>query len=489
VCGLWDDRGVSGPDLLVALAWIGGGLAAWARHGTRASAVLMAAVGLTWLLGDADRSLVLLHRGALAHLLLAYPTGRLDSRPARVAVLAAYAAALLAAVVPGPAWTLGFAIALPVATFVRFATASGAVRASRAVPLAVAVGVGAVLGADAGLDADLLPVYQLTLVVAALVLAADLRSAQWSRAAITGLVVDLGRSPAGGLVRERLARAVGDPSLVVGYVLQEGDPPVDEQGRPIALPEPGGGRAVTRVEHDGRPVAVMVHDSASLGEPKLLAGAASALGVAVANARLQAGLRALMVEVEASTRRLVDAGRAQQRRLAAELRTQVDPSLEEAAQALRRTGADDLHARLIGVRHGLDRFAEGLDPVALHTGGLAAALRVLSQSAGLPVSVSLPDARFAPEIETCAWFVCSEAIANALKHADASQLSIRVARRGAKLRVEVVDDGIGGAEPTRGTGLLRLAERVAASGGLLTIESDPGRGTRLLADFELDGTA
>jgi signal transduction histidine kinase len=233
----------------------------------------------------------------------------------------------------------------------------------------------------------------------------------------------------------------------------------------------------------------MVHDSASLGEPKLLAGATSALGVAVANARLQAGLRALMVEVEASTRRLVDAGRAQQRRLAAELRTQVDPSLEEAAQALRRTGADDLHARLIGVRHGLDRFAEGLDPVALHTGGLAAALRVLSESAGLPVSVSLPDARFAPEIETCAWFVCSEAIANALKHADASQLSIRVAPRGSKLRVEVVDDGMGGAEPTRGTGLHRLAERVAASGGLLTIESDPGRGTRLLADFELDGNA
>jgi signal transduction histidine kinase len=332
-------------------------------------------------------------------------------------------------------------------------------------------------------------VYELTLGVAALALAADLRIAHWSRAAITGLVVDLGRRPGDSMVDEQLARAVGDPSLVVGYVVEEGRPPVDERGRPIALPEPGAGRAVTPVAYDGRTLAVLVHDSASLGDPRLLAGAASVLSVAVTNARLQAGLRSLMAEIEASTQRLVDASRAQQRRLAAEVRAQVVPPLEAADRALQDAGAGDLRERLTGLRRELMRFAEGLDPVALHEGGLAPALRALAEHAGLPATLSLTHLRYTPEIETCAWFVCSEAIANALKHADASRLSIRAAPRGGVLRVEVVDDGAGGAEPARGSGLRHLAERVAASGGLLTIDSRPGHGTRLRADFKLGARA
>jgi hypothetical protein len=265
--------GVSVPHLLVAFAWLGGGLAAWGRRRARGSAVLMLWVGAMWLLGDAFQALVLLHWGALAHLLIAYPSGRLGSRLARAAVFVAYVASVLGAVLPGTGWTLGFAIALLVATIVRFATANGAVRRSRAVPLAVSVGVGAVLGAVAVLSGHLLPVYELTLGVAALALAADLRIAHWSRAAITGLVVDLGRRPGDSMIDEQLARAVGDPSLVVGYVVEEGRPPVDERGRPIALPEPGAGRAVTPVAYDGRTLAVLVHDSASLGDPRLLAGA------------------------------------------------------------------------------------------------------------------------------------------------------------------------------------------------------------------------
>jgi signal transduction histidine kinase len=475
---------VSLPDLLVALAWIGGGLAVWGRRRMRGSAALMVWVGVAWLLGDAFQPLVLLHWGALAHLLIAYPSGRLRSRLRHAGALLAYAASLLAAVVPGIGWALGFAIALSVATLVRFETANGAVRRSRRVPLAVAVGIGAVLGAAALTSADLIIAYDLALVAAALALAADLRLAPWSRAAITGLVVDLGRRPGDGMVNERLARALGDPSLIVGYMVEAGRPPVDEHGRPITIPEPGAGTAVTSVEHDGRQLAMLVHDSASLGDPKLLAGAASALSVAIDNARLQAGLRSLMSEIEASTGRLVDAARAQQRRLAAELRAQAVPPLDEAGRALQDAGAGDLHQRLTELRRELMRFAEGLDPVALHTGGLAPALRALADRAGLPVTLTLADRRYAPEIETCAWFVCSEAIANALKHAQASRLSIRVAPEGDLLRVEVTDDGSGGAEPSHGAGLRRLAERVAANGGLLTINSRPGRGTLLRADFE-----
>src|SRR5947209_1613237 len=105
---------VSLPDLLVALAWIGGGMAVWWRRRRRGSGVLMVWVGVAWLLGDAFQPLVLLHWGALAHLLIAYPSGRLGSRLWRAAVVLAYVASLLAAVIPGSGWALGFAIVVPV---------------------------------------------------------------------------------------------------------------------------------------------------------------------------------------------------------------------------------------------------------------------------------------------------------------------------------------------------------------------------------------
>jgi signal transduction histidine kinase len=496
---VWQHRGVSQPiavaDLLVGLAWIGAGLATSTRRRTRRSSMLMVGVGAAWLLGDLVRPLVLLHRGALAHLLLAYPSGRLGSAGARAVVAGFYLAAILAGSTAGPVWTLAFAVALPVAVLVRFMTASGAVRRGRAVPLVVAVGVGAVLAVGSvaelagAVHVDVLEAYEVTLVLAALVFLVDLRAAQWSRAAITGLVIDLGRRPADGVVRERLARAVGDPSLAVGYVLGDGSAPVDEQGRSVALPAPETGRAVTPVRHEGRQVAVLIHDPAALGDRTVLEGAASALGVAVANARLQADVRASLAELEASTRRLIDTEDAQRRRLGSELRAQVDPLLEEAGQALFDARAEELDKRLRAVRDQLARFASGLDPVALHEGGLPLAVRVLASEAGLPVALSLPDLRYPFEVERCAWFVCSEAIANALKHAGASRLSIGVTPRDGKLRVEIVDDGTGGAEPARGSGLRRLAERVQAHGGLLTVESPPGHGTRLVAELDLEASA
>jgi signal transduction histidine kinase len=496
---VWQHRGVSQPialaDLLVSLAWIGAGLVTWVRRPTRGSSVLMAGVGVAWLAGDVYSPLVLLHRGMLAQLVLSYPSGRLGSVPARAVVAGFYLAAILAGAEAGPSWTLAFAVGLPAAALVRFTAASGAVRRGRAVPLVAALGIGSVLAVGAASElagiggVEVLEAYELSLVVCALALASDLRAAQWSRAAITGLVVDLGRRPADGVVRERLARAVGDPSLAVGYLVGDGRAPVDEHGRPVALPPPGSDRAVTPVRHDGREVAVLIHDPASLGDPRVLQGAASVFSVAVANARLQADVRASVAEVEASTRRLIDVEDAQRRRLGSDLRAQVAPLLEEAGQALSATGADELQQRLRAAHDQLARFAGGLDPVALHEGGLPPALRMLADHAGLPVSLSLPDARYPSEVETCAWFVCSEGIANALRHSGASQLSIGLTRHDGRLRIEVVDDGSGGAEPELGSGLRRLAERVQARGGVLTVDSRPGHGTRLVAELDLGANA
>ena len=471
-------------DLLVALAWLGSAAVLSLQPSTRRWATLAAVFAATWLLGSAVPELVLLHRGALAHVVLAYPHGRLGSMPAHAAVAAAYVAALAAD--DAPAWTIGYALALAGAAGVRMATATGSVRRSRAVPAGVAVVVAAILCAGAAADLDVLLAYQLALVLGAVVATADLRTARWAGASIAGLVLDLGPRPVGGVMRDRLARAVGDPTLEVAYVLDELDAPVDEHGVPVELPAGGTGRSTTAVELGGRRLAVLIHDPAAVTDAAATAGAASAFGVALANARLQADVRRRLSEVEASTRRLVDAAAAERRRLAADLRAHVDPLLERAAAEL---GDHPLRDRVAATRDELFRLAAGLDPPSLAEHGLDPALRELARHAGLPTVVEVPGARFPAAVETCVWFTCAEGLANALKHAGATRLEIRVRRRGPGLRVEVVDDGIGGADAARGSGLRRLGERVRAAGGELAVHSRPGHGTRVVADLHVGAGA
>jgi signal transduction histidine kinase len=95
--------------------------------------------------------------------------------------------------------------------------------------------------------------------------------------------------------------------------------------------------------------------------------------------------------------------------------------------------------------------------------------------------VSATDERFSPEVERCVWFTCSEAVANALKHARAARLEIVMRAAGGVVEVTVSDDGAGGADPARGSGLRRLAGRVEAAGGTLAIRSPAGEGTIIVA--------
>jgi signal transduction histidine kinase len=297
-------------------------------------------------------------------------------------------------------------------------------------------------------------------------------------------VVDLGERALGGVVRDRLARAIGDPTLEVAYVLDESRPPVDEQGRAVELPGAGDPRVVTPVDLAGRRLALLIHDPAVLADRSVLDAAAGAISVAVANAQLQTSVRASVAEVEASTRRLLDAADAEQRRFGSELRAGVDPLLSDAAGELRGASAEPaLIARIEGAREQLFRLAHGLDPVMLDERGLRAALGELADGCAIPVSVSVPDERFLPDVEHCVWFTCSEAIANALKHARASRLDIAVTVTRGVLDVVVSDDGAGGADPADGSGLRRLAARVRSAGGSFAVDSPPGAGTRIVAQL------
>jgi signal transduction histidine kinase len=415
---------------------------------------------------------------------LAYPDGRLDGWLARGGVAAAYVDGLVA-VDGGEAWTAAYAAALPAAAAWRAAAANGRRRRAHAVPLALAAGVGAVLAAGLVTDSDVVRAYEAVLVAGALAVWWDLRTAVWSRDAVAGLVVDLGRRAEDGVLRQRIAEAVGDPSLVLAYVRPAGDP-VDEHGRAVQLPTRGSGRVVTPVVHQGRRVAVLAHEPVALADPLLLDGVAAAVGLAVSNAGLQAEVRERAAEIAASTQRLVGAGDAQRRRLGAQLRQRVDPLLNDAARALDAAGEPELHDRLDAVARRLAGFAEGLDPVGL-AAGLDPALRTLCDQAAVPIAldVDLVGPPLTPEVEACAWFVASEALANALKHAGARHISVSARSGGGGLRIEVSDDGCGGAGGRMGSGLQRLADRVAATGGRLSIRSVEGQGTLVTAEIPL----
>jgi signal transduction histidine kinase len=103
----------------------------------------------------------------------------------------------------------------------------------------------------------------------------------------------------------------------------------------------------------------------------------------------------------------------------------------------------------------------------------------------VPVTLEVPERRFDPSVEAAAYYVVSEALANVTKHARAESMSVRISEEGGRLRVEVADDGAGGADPARGSGLRGLADRVSALDGTFAVESPTGGGTRVRAEFPL----
>jgi signal transduction histidine kinase len=291
---------------------------------------------------------------------------------------------------------------------------------------------------------------------------------------VAELISDLGALRAQDAVRERLARALGDPTLELNFGAAPAEPVRD-------------GRAVTVVDEDGRPVGALVYDPAVAGDPKLLEAAVSVARLATANARLEREVATAVDEVAASRRRLVEAGLEQRRRLEAELRVGAERRLTDAAQRLDRIAANgaataqlsQLGSALEQALDDLHRFAQGVHPRALTEHGLLTALRELADTMPLPVCLEFPASDAPADVEASAYFVCAEALANITKHARATATAITVASQDGALDVTVVDDGVGAADPDNGTGLRGLADRIEALGGSFEVHSPRGAGTRL----------
>jgi len=486
-------------DFAVGAVLVSCGAVAWSRRPESRTGLLMWLTGFTWFLGTVFEPAVYLHRGPLVHLLLSYPSGRLPTRSVRLVVAVAYVDAAIEPLARNDWLTLALAGAVAGVAFQTFRGASGPGR------LAARVALGAVLAVEAVLvvgavdrlaarngDRAVLWAYDLAIAAVAIVLAADLVRARWSDAVVTGLVVDLGAAQESATLRAGLARALGDPSLVVGYRVPSTDAFVDEAGRSLSLPAPGSGRAVTSVDEGGEQVAVLVHDEALTADQKLLESVAAALRIAVSNAALQAEARARADELEASRRRIVEAGDAQRRRLEHALRFGAERRLDRArtllADACANAAGDGspmetLEKELDDARHELREFAHGIHPAVLTEGGLEPALMLLADRSPIPIEIKGRIKRLPASVEVALYFVCSEAVANIAKHAGASGASIELRDEAEGVVVTIADDGVGGASVSRGSGLRGLSDRVQALGGRLTVESPPGRGTRVVAEL------
>jgi signal transduction histidine kinase len=538
-------------DLVIGAGFAGVGLFAWYRAPENRVGALMVATAFAWYLSLLERTepSLLFTLGILfenlfvataIHLLLAFPSGRLERSFDRVLVgfsyltttvgflpfvlfadpLAAGCTACpqnLLLIESDPSFALTWldvlaacGITLLLAVLVRLGQRwRGASAPLRRAVTPVFVTGGALL---AGLAAALLianfigashtvkeTIYYSTLFPFALVpyvfLAGLVKSQVLRGRGLGALVRQLGAGPALGELRPVLAKACGDPTVEVAYWLPDSEQYVDAEGNPVTLPPPGSSRAVTEVDRDGRRIAAIIHEPTLLEDREHVRAVGAAAALALENERLEAELRAKVQELRASRSAMVEVGLRERRRLERDLHDGAQQRLVSIALTLRlaqerlASEPDEAERMLDWSREELEEalkdlreLARGIHPAVLSDRGLGAAIEALASRAPVPVEIGeLPADRLPEHVELAAYFVVSEALTNVAKYAANSQAKIAVNQINGRLEVEVADDGPGGADPQRGSGLRGLAARLATIEGRLEVDSPPGGGTKVRA--------
>jgi signal transduction histidine kinase len=317
-----------------------------------------------------------------------------------------------------------------------------------------------------------------------------------SRLGVGPAIVSLGVQAARGDVVAALRTALRDPSLEVAYWVPEYETYADREGRAIELPA-SRGRATTLIDReDGTHVAALVHDATLREERELVDAVTAAAGFALENERLHAELRARLEELKGSRARIIEAAQAERQRLERDLhdgaqQRLVALSLELGLLEERFAGDADAQAALEQTRREiteslreLRELAQGIHPAVVTGHGLAVALKTLAARAQVPVRLTVDLGGRLPERqEVAAYYVVAESLTNTAKYARASSAAVEVRQTDGRLLVEVVDDGVGGADTRVGSGLRGLADRVEALGGRLRIWSPMGGGTRVRAEI------
>ncbi|MFL5712106.1 MAG: histidine kinase [Chloroflexota bacterium] len=519
-------------NLAIGLTYLYGGLAIWDHEPTNRTGGLMTAVGLAWFISPfAHSDIPIVNQVGLAledtatvlilALVLAYPSGRLTTAVDRtaVAILAIGATTLnllfsttLFNIDPGPTGLYGGVILATIATVVIVRRWLIAPRRERR---------------------ELLPVLVAGLVfLAILVINLARRISDVPEDVGTVLIAARDLAPAAipvalliGFYRqsERRLRAIVDaiPDRMVRF---------DRDGAfvpgTLEAVEVGGGAGhlpVGRQLHEAM-FAVAGRDAVAAGTDALDSGRLQAfdfvLELAGGRRELEArvapsgpnevtaiirdftAVRAVEAEVRRSRARILEATDQERQRLERDLHDGAQQRLVSVSLALRRlrgrlaadsrsdveavAAADEAARELKVAIQELRELARGIHPAILTEAGLGAAITALADRSAVPTTVrSVPDRRLSPAVEATSYFVVSEALANVAKHAGATSVSIAAVSSPTRLRIEVGDDGVGGANAANGTGIRGLQDRLAAIGGTLSTESPAGQGTLLVAEIPI----
>ena len=425
----WLDLVAGGVFVLTAAAALG---RSWR------AALLAALAAAAWFAGDFAVQASLLHRPLMLHAALAFPAVRLSSRPAVLAVGLAWLGALVLPV-GQQAWvTLGLAVITGFAIWTDDAGGDRVVRRARAgasITLTTAFALVATMQAfGEGWVGELDPV-----------------PAYYALIAWTGALLTYGFLHARGRATESIIE------------LSEVDPD----------------SALEALRREA--------SSAGAAKRRSLSGAIELLQL---NIDLRRRLAENADEVRASRLRLVEAGLAERQRLGTLLAVGAHAHLDELADVLGALSqapgpghdlAERSRAEVVAAKSDIEQVARGLHPGLLVDAGLAGAITDLADRCPFPVTVSAPDGRFDPLVESTLWYVCAEALANAVKYADASRGSVEAVPELDGLALRVRDDGVGGAKVEPGGGLAGLADRVAAVGGRLSVRTLGSGGVEVAA--------
>ena len=537
----------------VGLAFLLAGIAAWRRWPSSRLGLLFTITGYLWLLPSVARLpyalpftignlMAPVYGAALAHLGLAWPTGRLRSRFEAGVVIADYAwnigqsfvsmffwnprtncspgcpanllmvdgsksAENVLGVISAP---VGLALTGIVLVLIvrHWQAARGWSRRAMVPLLWIAPAICALSVTQTVAENISLPFFNsrvgnlvlfgyapLILLAGPALFVASTLLARTARGAVGTAIVDLESGAPPGRLRDALARALGDSTLQLAFRLPDGSGYLDTAGQAVDPARPGPGRAVTPVAESGD--AVLIHDDGLEHEPQLVRLTAAAASMALEHSRLQAEVQAQLEQVSASRARIVEAGDDARRRLERDLHDGAQQRLVTLSLALgmarnRATGADPeleslLESATKEAREAiveLRELARGIHPAVLTETGLAGAIQALVERSPVATTITaVPAGRFPAPVEATAYFVVSEALTNVAKHAAARNAQVAIRKLATRGVVEVSDDGAGGAAPDAGSGLRGLADRVASVGGSLRIDSPPGCGTRLEAEI------
>ena len=513
--------------LFVVAAWVfvAAGTVAWLRRPANDMGLLMTAGGFTWLIAGlvntpvpalqaAGAVMAIFPVAIVIHLLVAFPFGRLRTAWERAVVIAGYLACLVLEVpiyVFAPAGPLQIADrpdlvdagrqALRIGYFLvvlgvglilvrRLRAATPAQRrvlaplsvygivAAAAIPLGSVLVDLHILFPDRGVALFVVQILLVTGVPIAFAIGV-LRGGFARTADIDELGAWLGADDERGrpALVDALAAALGDNSVELLFRVPGDAGWVNADGVPAPAPTASALRGVEKVQRAGVTIGAVLYDATQQTRPEEVRSAARVIALALDRERLT-------VELRASRTRLVEASDAERRRIARDLHDGLQSRLVLLAV---QAGLADERSLRNGLEAAIDELrslVDGVMPAELTERGLPAAVEGLADR--MPVAVTLEvdslEQRFSPAVESTGFFVVSEALVNAVKHAQASELMVSLRRdHGDRLRIEVGDNGVGGAD--RGNGIRSMTDRVEALGGRLLIESAVGVGTHVRAEL------